>query len=85
MTRFVVRADDAAHTFTFSGEPHSFEARAEGVSFQADAGMGPSRSFQVFNSGQSAPSTAKFLETVLVPVDELRWWHLFELNVKEEL
>jgi hypothetical protein len=81
-----VPVDDAVHTVEFSGEIETCSAgnRVVYLFVFPDDTPKRQRSFQVFGSGQAAPSNMRFCETVLAPTEELRWWHLFELNPKED-
>lgn len=88
--RMRIPVDGRAHTVTFSGffPPRRPNGDVPGIG----AGMGVvnlvvepdgtepvEHTFQVVQTSESAPSNAKFIETVLAPLEELRWWHLFEL------
>lgn len=81
MFRFTVPVDDRTHTLTLTSDPVAVAARGEDVvEFWAesdpDAGLSD-RAFQVFGTGQSLPSDARWVGTCpRTPLGLV--WHLYE-------
>ena len=92
-TQFRVPANGQVQALTYSGrmkpvahlpDDHPLYLQAENgdVVFTviSNGGAGREHRFQVVGSGEEAPPQSRFIETVLAPTTELRWWHLFELE-----